>query len=90
VLERDMVSNTTPYRMNQRGRPHAAQHLGKCAVQTAQAALKGSLALAVVLGRQLSGGMRREVRQRNLLREEQQENTGQMQIDAFHVPGKPA
>ena len=73
--------------MDQSGRPYAAQHLDERAVQTAQIALQRSLALAVMLNRRLPLGMRRKMRKRDLLREEQHENAGQMEIKALHETG---
>jgi hypothetical protein len=73
--------------MDRSGRPYAAQHLGKRAVQTAQIALQGTLALAIVLYRRLSLSVRCEVRKRDLLRKEQQENAGQMEEKALHEAG---
>jgi hypothetical protein len=58
--------------------------LGEGAVQPAQTALRGSLPFAVLLRRGLAVNVRRKMRERNLLREEQQEDTGQMQEEALH------
>jgi hypothetical protein len=79
-----MLRNTVLYRMDSRGRPHAAHYLGEGAVQPAQTALKGSLTFAVLLCRGLPVNVRRKMRERDLLREQQQEDTGQMQEEALH------
>ena len=82
---RAVLGNTVPYGMHWRSGTHPAQHLSECAVQTAQSALRRSLTFAVVLRRGLTVGVRGKVRERDLLREEQQKDTGQMQVDTPHV-----
>ena len=73
---RAVLGNTVPYGMDGRSGTHAAQHLSECAVQTTQSALRRSLTFAVVLRRGLPVRMRCKVRERDLLREEQQEDAG--------------
>jgi len=80
---RDALRDTGLRRRQWRWTIHCPQHLGKSAVQPAQPALGGSFALAVVLD-WITVNVRSEVGERNLLREEQQENTGQMQRDSLH------
>lgn len=82
-----MLDDTVPYGMNKRGQADGTQHLGERAVLSAQVTLKGSLAIAVVLNGRLSLRMRCQVREGDLLREKQQEDTGQMEIDALHTAG---
>ena len=62
--------------MEKGSRLHTTQHLGEYPVQTAQTALKGDFALAVLLDGRLAVDVRCEVRERDLLREEQQEDAG--------------
>jgi len=82
----DALGNAVLRQGNHRGCLHAAQHLAKRAVQTAQPPLERNFALAVALmcrGRAMD--MRGGVRERNLLREQQQKNADPSQKNVLQV-----
>ena len=63
---------------------HATQHLTECTMQAAQLGLEGSIAVVVVMRRRMLTGMPHRVRNRNLLRKQQEKHADERESTPGH------